>query len=180
MFRLLINFAAFQIGWLACVIGGAQQMPWLGTGLALAIISLHLWLSPRPRQELALVLTAGVIGAAWDSLLVTFGWLVYPSGTLIANTAPHWIVALWMVFATTLNVSMRWLRQRWLLAAVLGAIAGPLSYFIGYRLGGVEFPQFWTSMLVLGLGWAVLMPVLMALAERFDGMRVSVTRKAYA
>ncbi len=30
MFRLLINYVAFQIGWLACVTGGAQQMLWLG------------------------------------------------------------------------------------------------------------------------------------------------------
>ncbi len=27
---MLINFAAFEIAWLSSVIGGAQQMPWLG------------------------------------------------------------------------------------------------------------------------------------------------------
>jgi hypothetical protein len=85
-----------------------------------------------------------------------------------------------MVFATTLNVSLIWLRQRWFLAAMLGAIAGPVSFFLGHRLGGVEFSQPWTSLLILALGWAVLMPLLMALAERFDSMRFASPRKAYA
>ena len=26
----LINIAAFKIGWLSSVVGGAQQLPWLG------------------------------------------------------------------------------------------------------------------------------------------------------
>ena len=41
----------------------------------------------------------------FDTLLVWLGWFTYSSGTLIAGTAPHWMVALWMLFATTLNLS---------------------------------------------------------------------------
>ena len=179
LIRLAFNFIAFQAGWLACVLGGAHELPWLGTGLALLLITLHLLWAPQPRRELALILTVGVLGAFWDSILVAFGWLIYPSGTLIAGTAPHWIVTLWMLFATTLNLSLRWLRQRWLLAAALGAIAGPLSYLIGHRLGGVDFPQTELSLTVLALGWALLTPLIVALAERFDGMRPVAPETAY-
>ncbi|NJN45296.1 MAG: DUF2878 domain-containing protein [Candidatus Competibacteraceae bacterium] len=177
---IVVNFIAFQIGWLACVLGGARELPWAGTGLAAALIAVHLWRSPNPRRELILIVTVGVLGAIWDSLLVTLGWLIYPSGTLIAGTAPHWIVAMWMLFATTLNVSLRWLHGRLLLATILGAIGGPLAYFAGYRLGGVEFSQLWVGLTALGLGWAVLMPLLTVLAERFDGMRQPAPQTAFA
>ncbi|MEZ5583023.1 MAG: DUF2878 domain-containing protein [Candidatus Competibacteraceae bacterium] len=177
---ILLNFLAFQFGWLACVLGGAYGLPWLGTGLAMALIAAHIRWTANPRRELILILTIGVLGAAWDSLLVALGWLIYPSGTLIAGTAPHWIVAMWMLFATTLNVSLRWLHGRLLLATVLGALGGPLAYFAGYRLGGVEFSQLWVGLTALGLGWAVLMPLLTVLAERFDGMRQSLPQTAYA
>jgi len=171
MKAIIINSAVFQTGWLCCVIAGAQHLPWLGTLTAILIVAWHINHAVNPRNELALILSAGVIGAIWDSLLVYAGWLQYPSGTLIEGTAPHWIVAMWLLFATTLNVSLRWLKHRPLLAAVVGAAAGPAAYFAGYKLGGVQIPDFTTAMTALALGWAVLMPFLMFLSNRLDGTK---------
>ncbi len=168
MKAILINAAVFQIGWLCCVLAGANHSPWLGTLTALFIVALHISHARSPRSEFLLILSAGIIGAVWDSLLVYAGWLQYPSGTLIENTAPHWIVAMWMLFATTLNVSLKWLKQRPLPAAALGAVAGPAAYFAGYKLGGVSIPDFTTAMTALALGWALFMPSLMALSNRLD------------
>jgi hypothetical protein len=36
----------------------------------------------------------------------------------------------------------------------------------------VQFPDLATAMLALGLGWAALMPLLMYLSSRFDGIAV--------
>jgi hypothetical protein len=171
MKAIVVNAAVFQIGWLCCVLAGASQLPWLGTLTALLIVFWHVSHAPRPRNELLLILSAGIIGAIWDSLLVYAGWLQYPSGTLIEGTAPHWIIAMWLLFATTLNVSLSWLKERLLLATALGAIAGPAAYFAGYRLGGVQIPEFLTAMTVQALGWAVFMPVLIYLSSRLDGDR---------
>jgi Protein of unknown function (DUF2878) len=169
MKAIIINSALFQIGWLSCVLAGAHHVPWLGTLTALLIVSWHIRHASSPGNELLLVLSAGIIGAVWDSMMVYAGWLQYLSGTLIDNTAPHWIVAMWMLFATTLNVSLNWLKQRPLLAAVLGAAGGPAAYFAGYKLGGVEIPDFTAAMAALALGWALFLPLLMAIADRLDG-----------
>jgi len=166
---IIINAAVFQVGWLCCVLAGANQVPWLGTALALLIVLWHVSSANDIRKELSLILIVVAIGAVWDSLLVYAGWLQYPSGTLISGTAPHWIIAMWALFATTLNVSLRWLKHRPLPGLVLGAVAGPAAYFAGYKLGGVQFPDMTTALLALAGGWAVLMPLLMALSNRFDG-----------
>ena len=79
------------------------------------------------------------------------------------------MIALWAVFATTLNVSLRLLHNRHVVAAVLGAVAAPLAYYAGSRLGAVEFVNVGTALLVIGAGWVVLMPVLVSLAARLDG-----------
>jgi hypothetical protein len=176
MKAIIVNMAVFQIGWLCCVLAGANHIPWLGTLTALLIVAWHISHAPRPRNELSLVMSAGIIGAIWDSLLVYAGWLQYPSGTLIADTAPHWIVAMWLLFATTLNVSLRWFKHRPLLAAALGAVAGPAAYFAGYKLGGVQIPDFTAAMTALALGWAVLMPLLMLLSNRLDGTSYRASR----
>lgn len=169
--NLLTNAVAFQLGWFACVLGGAHQLPWLGTLIAALIVTWHLSKAQRPGRELTLLAAVGALGAMWDSVLVAAGWLAYPSGTLLANTAPHWIVAMWVLFASTLNVSLRWLRGRWLLATALGAIAGPLAYYAGTKLDGVVISEPLFGFTALALGWAAFMPLLIRLSTRLDGMR---------
>jgi hypothetical protein len=76
---------------------------------------------------------------------------------------------MWGLFATILNVSLRWLRGRWLIAALAGSIGGPLAYYGGHRLGALEFGNQSAALIALAIGWAVITPTLMALATRFDG-----------
>jgi Protein of unknown function (DUF2878) len=166
---LLANFLAFQFGWFACVLGGAYGLPWLGSSIAVLIVAWHMTHAARPKQELILILIAGAIGAVWDSALVILGWISYPSGTLLAGTAPYWIVALWMLFATTLNVSLAWLKRSMLLAALFGAVGGPLAYYGGAKLGALSFTAPAPALMALALGWGLLTPLLIKLALRFDG-----------
>ena len=168
--HMLINVAAFKIGWLSSVVGGAQQLPWLGPSVVLMAIMLHLFFSKRPSTELTLIVICGLMGAIFDSVLVAAGWVTYPSGLVSELLAPYWIVAMWMLFATTLNVSMKWLRTQPLLAAAIGLVAGPLSYLGGHKLGGMEFLNQTVALTALALGWAMIMPILMFMARRFDGV----------
>lgn len=177
---VLSNFIAFQIGWFACVLGGAHGLPWLGSGIAALIVAWHMTHATRPKQELILILIAGGIGAVWDSALVTLGWISYPSGTLLAGTAPYWMVALWMLFATTLNVSLAWLKRSALLAALFGAIGGPLAYYGGAKLGALSFLAPTPALVALALGWGLLTPLLIMLALRFDGFVSALDTRAPA
>lgn len=167
---VLFNFAAFQLGWFSCVLGAANGMPTIGPVVAAAIVSFHVARAARPAEELKLVASALVIGAAWDSALVISGTLGFTSGAFAGHAAPPWILALWALLATTLNVSLRWLHGRWLLAAVLGAIAGPLSYWAGVRFGAVAFLEPVPAIAALAVGWGVMMPVLIAIARSCDGI----------
>ncbi len=168
--HLLVNFAAFQIGWFACVIGGANDLAMIGTLTVAAAVALHLYFAADPATELRLLAFVLVIGTIWDSLVVTSGLMSYPSGTFLAGIAPHWIIAMWVLFGTTLNVSMGWLKGRPVIAAVMGAAGGPLAYLTGFKLGGVEIPDLALGLAVQGVGWAVLMPLLTVLAAGFDGV----------
>ncbi len=165
------NFLAFQTGWIACVLSGAHGVPLVGTGLALALVGAHILSARNRSEELRLVLLVALLGAIWDSLLTAAGWLKYASGVLVPGTAPYWIVAMWMLFATTLNVSLRWLRGRPLLAAVVGAAGGPLAYLAGSQLGGVVLAEPVLALTALALGWSVMVPLLVLLAQRLDGFQ---------
>jgi hypothetical protein len=174
--RTMFNFVAFQLAWFACVIGAARDLALAGTLTVAVAVAMHLVLARRWRPEALLILIVTAIGLCWDSALVALGVMSYPTGNFAPGVAPHWILAMWALFATTLNLSMGWIKGRPGLAVLLGAIGGPLAYLAGHRLGGVEMPQPALALVVQGLGWAVLMPLLARLAERLDGFQPAAGR----
>jgi Protein of unknown function (DUF2878) len=169
---VLINILAFQVSWFAAVLSAANDQAWLGMMVMLTAIALHLGMVRRPLGEFLLVLCCGVIGAIWDSLLVAKGLVSYTSGMIAPQLAPYWIVGMWMLFATTLNLSMGWLRQRPCLAILFGAVGGPLAYVTGQKLGGIVLTEPTPALLALAVGWGAMMPLLISLATRFDGVSV--------
>ena len=176
--KIIINYLLFQLGWFSCVSIGATSWHWAGSFVVLCIVLFHLNSALNPRQELILVSCAVVVGFVWDSALVWTGLLQYEYGTLAAFLAPHWIIAMWALFATTVNLSMRWLKSNLVLAAVFGAVGGPLSLYAGHNLGAVQIPDITLAMTTLAFGWAILLPGLVWLAGHFDGFSEATRIKA--
>ena len=168
MNAMLINLTLFKAGWLAAVFAAAASLPVLGTAVIGIAVAVHLWRSDEPRGEFLLLALAAAIGFVWESLLVYIGIVQYGENTALAATAPYWIVAMWVLFATTLNVGMRWLRKNLLVAAVFGGLGGPMSFLAGEKAGAVSFSDTTTALVVIGLGWAVLLPLLVRYAARND------------
>lgn len=170
---LLVNFALFQCAWFAAVLGAAHGYPLLGTACIFAAIAYHVTLSARPAVEFRFVAAVCVAGFVAESVVAMQGHIAYPSGQPIAWLAPYWIVALWGLLATAPNVTLRWLKRRPLLAVLLGAVLGPISFVAGVRLGGARLVHPTTALITMALMWAVLMPALMWLSTRLDGIAAS-------
>lgn len=164
---LIKNFIGFQIGWFACVVGAAQGCPLVAVAIASIIVFLHLLRDNNLYSELCLIISAVFIGIIWESLLLASGWLAYASSEGASNLAPIWLVAMWALFATTINHSMAWLKNRYFLALLLGAVFGPLAFIAGENLGAVVFLDRTMALTLLAVGWAVLMPLLLWLAQQF-------------
>ncbi|ABB05629.1 hypothetical protein Bcep18194_C6579 [Burkholderia lata] len=162
--------ALSQAGWFVCVLSAAHGRGWIGTLCAGLLAGAHLLRARAHAREAALMAIVTALGWSWDAVPVATGWLRYPNGVLLEGAAPYWIAGLWVLFSTQLNVSLRWLRERWLTAALLGAVAGPLSFRAGATLGAVQIasPAAWV---LLGCGWGILLPSAVWLARRLDGTR---------
>ena len=163
---LLVNFIGFQVGWFACVLGAANNKELLGMIIALGIVVYHVVSQADSINELKLVLAAVVIGLFWEAWVLNLNVLYYPSHSEASFWAPYWLIAMWALFATTINLSMGWLKGRWVLAVLMGAIFGPLAFVAGEKLDAVVFLDSTLSMIILAIGWGLLMPSLLWLAER--------------
>ena len=160
-YRLIANALLFQLAWFSCVLGA--QQPWLLL-LGVACIAIHLrWISRQPGEWRALLLVA-LCGWLLDSLLMHLGVFGFNSAHWIL---PLWLALLWLAFASTLGYSLNWSANPWWLGSLLGALGGPLSYWGGAKLAGVQMPLgLWPTLLLLALIWAALLPALHALARR--------------
>jgi hypothetical protein len=176
----VLNLIAFQAGWWALVLTAAQGRPELGLGVVALVLAWHLGRVRPLGSEALLIGLATLIGFTFDSLLLASGWVSFTGG-LVENLGegirggsggiggeglpPLWMTALWANFATTLNVSLASLQGRPWLAASLGLVGGPAAYWGGAKLGAMTLLDPIAGLLALALGWALLTPLLLALAR---------------
>ena len=169
---MVLNAVVYQCAWFACVLGAAAQRPAIGIAVAAAAVLWHLHGARAPRRELQLIGIAVVAGALFESLLIASGWVRMAPSVLLGSFTPLWMVALWAAFATTLNVSLRTLRRRHLLCALLAAVGAPLAYAAAARLGAMQWERAPAAIVLIAAGWALILPMLMRAALRFDGYTV--------
>ena len=175
--RLAAGFAIFQAAWFACVAGAAEGRIAIGIAAVVAVVILALACSSDRAADLRLVALCLVIGFAWDSALVRLEIVVYASPWPLAGWAPAWIVALWGLFGPALREPLRGLHGRPFLAALIGGPGGAMSYAAAERLGACAFPDPVAAVLVIGIGWAWILPLLLAAARqlrRAPGARAAV------
>ena len=166
--RKAVNFIAFQSAWFAAVLGAAHGLPWLGVVAVPLALVLHLALSPDWRPELLLALAAAATGFVFDSLLIAAGMFSPVPYILPSPFSSLWMVMLWVNLATTMNVSMGWLRGRYVLGLVFGAIGGPLAYYSGAKLGAMTRLPDPRGLLGTGIAWAIALPLLLVVNERLQ------------
>jgi hypothetical protein len=164
----ILNVLLHQAGWFACVLGAANDRPWTGTIIATAMVVIHLLLVTDRRQEWQLLLAAAILGTVLDTVQGWLGVVRFSSGYVVGWLCPLWVAVLWAQFASLLHISLGWLSRRYLFAGLLGLVGGPVAFFGGARLGAaVLHPDLRVALGALALEWAIALPVMLWLSEKY-------------
>jgi hypothetical protein len=119
--------------------------------------------------EIFIVAMASIaIGFFTDTILIIVG-AVEPNRWIMPTPfTTVWDLMIWANFSLTLDASLRFLQKRPLIAALLGAIFAPGTYYAGYRLGALNFSEpVFSSLLWVGAVWLFAMPCLSLMAMYF-------------
>ncbi|GAB2627967.1 DUF2878 domain-containing protein [Novilysobacter erysipheiresistens] len=164
--RFWANLVGYQLVWFAAVIGAGRGSPWWGVVAAVVFVAAQGGTSPWRGSDVRVVAGALACGVVLDGGLALTGWLGYAAATP-ALLAPLWILALWAAFAMTINHSLGFLHGRPWLAAVFGAVGGPLAYLGAARgFAAVELVAPVPALVSLAAGWALALPLLVRLGRR--------------
>jgi hypothetical protein len=164
------NLISVNIGWLACILGAARGHYWLGLVVVPILFVIHITVIERNkiREIFIVALATTAIGFLMDTTLI-FAGAVKPNRWLVpAPFTTIWDLMIWANFSLTLDASLRFLQKKPLVAAFLGAICAPGTYYAGDRLGALNFSEpVFISLLWIGAVWFFAMPCLSLMAKYF-------------
>jgi len=157
----------FQSAWFITILAAANGLPYVGPLFTLIWIGFHLLLiSGHRKSECILFISAAFTGYTLEFMLVMSKMIVYPSQTMLGILVPIWMITLWINLAATLHYSLSWLKNRYLASAVLAAVAAPLAYGAGARLGAIQLSGT-PALILIALAWSLAMPFLFWLTTVF-------------
>jgi len=162
-----LNYGAYQLGWLAAILGAASGHGTAGALLAGTLTAGHVLLARDRRGELRLVvaaLAAGTLVESWQLAAGTYRVLADATST---GLPPPWLLALWAQFATTFRFSLRRVMTRPWAAMLFGAVGGPVAFLAGERVGAVALAvPLGPALARLVVAWALALAWLAWLARR--------------
>lgn len=162
-----VNYALYQAGWFACILGAAWGWPVAGTLIAVALTAVHLLLSRDRAGESWLIALALGLGLAVEWYQVRSGTYAFTSGVVVSWMSPPWLLMMWAQFATTFRSSLSAIMLVPRRAMVFGALGGPIAFWAGERLGAVTLAEpGWAGFVRLGLTWGAALGVCAVVARR--------------
>lgn len=170
---VIVNGLLFQVGWWVCVLSHSIILP-----IAYTLLFLFAHLTFFSAREWVLVARITVIGWALDSVMA-FSEVLSLSGP--TNVLPVWLLCIWVMFATSPMLSLRFLNKNLWVAAVFGSIGGSLTYIAGARfrddiaLGAPDWPA-WQAAATIGITWLIFLPLLYAYLRFQNGFRLACDR----
>ena len=168
LLRSVWSVLGLNIGWFACVLGGAWKIHWLSIVIVLLLVIIHLFVIGKKSllPAILLGLASLVIGFVLDTILIAIG--TYEPNRLLmpAPIITIWLLMLWLNFSLALNESLKWFQKHLFVAAIMGSIFGPLAYLGASRLGAVKImTPVSRSLLMVSVVWLIAMPLMSLVAK---------------
>jgi hypothetical protein len=146
----LLQFIGFKLSWFGLIL-----FPMLALWPVLVYWIWSLWRLSAKSKVAVLMITA--MGGLMDIGLVQIDVFKF----LGSNFLPLWMWMLWGCFALVLVQVLAAMLKHWWLAALLGAVSGPLAYWGGAALGGqLIYANTQEFLLTLAPCWALLLAVI--------------------
>lgn len=166
---MLVNLILFQSVWPIAVLGAARGMTWPAVVALGIFVAIHRFVAPKPRVDFVLLAVTIFIGFICDTVVVQSGLLSVTTTFPLSGAAPLWMLVLWANLALAINHCLRWLHERYWLAAAFGAVGGPVAYLAGAALGAAELGASRPVVIVpLAILWAIVTPLLFRLSVLID------------
>lgn len=151
----IVNAVLFQACWFSAVMHS-----WSLAVLPLLCLLFHgLW-QERGKHDYSKLALLVAFGFVFDTLMFQAGFFASPTADVASVFGmPLWLMAMWCAFSLTLGSSLNWYVSYPRVFIAVTALAGPLSYWGGMRLGAITIEPAGFALLALEWGFIAFMVV---------------------
>lgn len=155
--RILLNLSIFYIGWALCAF-----YPNFKVGLiVLALALVNILICQYKFKEILIIFCLAFIGLVNDLVAINLGIYKFTDTISTFTLSNLWLYSIWLMFLTTFNTSLSFLKRLNLFTLSLcGAVGGTLSYYIAIRSNVFISSDLKRAILYICLNWAILFPLL--------------------
>tara|TARA_B110000116_G_C16673058_1_gene507134 strand:+ start:462 stop:989 length:528 start_codon:yes stop_codon:yes gene_type:complete len=155
-FNIIFNIVGFKITWISCVMGEVYFGSWLGLVIGLIYLFIYFFYEKNKFLSLKIVIFFSLIGYLFDSIMSYFGLYRIENSSYFLYL-PIWFLVLWPAFSTLFVNTFVFLQYKPMLSIIIGALLGPISYYVGVTLGLVNIENYYVTFLPISIFWALLM-----------------------
>ena len=155
--KIFLILSGYQLTWLFCVFGEVLYKSFLPGLISGIFFVLFVFINSKNKKRfLYIVFLISVIGYLFDSILVNFG--IYDFNTsFYVGVLPIWMLVLWPSFAILFDEILVFLSKYKMLAILLSATLGPLTYYSGNPLGLIDINNFIFFFITMIAFWIFIM-----------------------
>jgi hypothetical protein len=101
-----------------------------------------------------------------DTIFMHAGIIRFSSNPFSPYFTAPWMIALWISFAILLYSVLSNLLSRYLLMGLLAFAGFPIAYASGVKMGAAFFPNGYLSCVIIGIAWAICLPLCLSFYNR--------------
>ncbi len=161
----LFHLISYYIIWFACVYFAGKNQSVFGLTISIGILSLqYLWqyrIAKDMRKLLSFTITLTSCGIAVDSAMSWLHIFIYSDNYFYPYSCPPWLIILWLELSLVTHALLKSLWSRPIFIGLCSFVGFPLAYLFGERLSAITFVYGNWSVILIGLIWMFLFPIIM-------------------
>lgn len=169
IYHVIFHLVTYYVAWFACILFAANDIPWIGAGIALTIFVLQwVWQKKFDQTEflLSFVLMFTLSGFFIDTLFLNLNLISFHTNPWPIKISPPWMIMLWVNFSMLLYTCVRYLFDYPKILGILSFIGFPMAYFTGTLFGAASLPAGNIALLGYGVICGLMLPFIVSIHKR--------------
>tara|TARA_Y100000590_G_C15413076_1_gene898340 strand:+ start:297 stop:824 length:528 start_codon:yes stop_codon:yes gene_type:complete len=156
MKNAFLTLTGYQMTWMCCVFGEYYNFPTIGLLIGILYLIIFFYFVDNKKRAIKICLIISLIGYSFDSIL-SFNKLYLIESEIIIGYLPIWFTILWPSFSTLFVNVLVFLKNRPMLAFLIGSSLAPLTYYSGIPLGIAKTINLNLLMIIMIIFWGMLL-----------------------
>ena len=154
--NIFLTLLGYQLTWFFSVFGEYYNKTLFGLVIGFIYLSFFFYFINNKLKALKICLIISVIGYTFDSFL-GFSEIFKIKSNIIVGYLPIWFLVLWPSFSTLFVDVLSFLKNRPIIAFLIGSLFAPPTYYLGIPLGIAQSNNILLAMTIMIIFWGLLL-----------------------